>query len=145
MIGAILVVCIGNICRSPMAEGLMREALPGRRVWSAGLEAIPGAPADALAAAVCAERGLDLSAHRAQRLTLAHLMRADLVLVMDAVQKSAIQQLYLPGSGKVFLIDQHGGPGVPDPYGHPRSAFERALAQIRQGVREWTARIGSLH
>ncbi|MET5021226.1 low molecular weight phosphotyrosine protein phosphatase, partial [Burkholderia pseudomallei] len=66
MIESNLIVCAGNLCRSPMAAALFAAAQPGRAVTSAGLTARVGLPAAPLAQAVLRERGVDLSAHRAQ-------------------------------------------------------------------------------
>src|SRR6266542_2985353 len=68
----VLIVCVGNICRSPMAEGLLRARFVGHRrarIESAGLAALEGRPADPIAVELLAERGIDISAHRARQLT----------------------------------------------------------------------------
>ena len=58
----ILVLCIGNICRSPIAEALLRQQFPDKTISSAGLGALVGYPADPLSIEVSAEQGVDLSA-----------------------------------------------------------------------------------
>jgi len=65
----ILTLCIGNICRSPLAQGLLAQQLPGHTVWSAGLGALVGEPADPMSVQIAAEHGLDISAHRAQQVS----------------------------------------------------------------------------
>jgi protein-tyrosine phosphatase len=94
MIKRILVLCIGNICRSPMAEGLLKEALPGHEISSAGLGALVGQPADPHAVALMQQQGIDISAHRARQLESWMIVTADLVLVMDMEQKRHLEQQY---------------------------------------------------
>lgn len=60
-----LTLCIGNICRNPLAQGLLASQLPFRTVWSAGLGALVGQPADPSSLQVAKVNGLDLGAHRA--------------------------------------------------------------------------------
>ena len=67
----ILFVCTANICRSPMAQGLLEHALPQAQVRSAGLGALVGMPADAAAVRLMQERGIDISAHRATQISRA--------------------------------------------------------------------------
>jgi protein-tyrosine phosphatase len=73
-IGKVLFVCVGNICRSPMAAALLAHRFSVRgggaaSVESAGVAALVGRPADSLAVDLLRERGIDLSAHRARQLT----------------------------------------------------------------------------
>lgn len=63
MFGKILVVCVGNICRSPTGERLLRERLPGRQVSSAGVSALVDKPADKVASEVAQLHGLSLEGH----------------------------------------------------------------------------------
>lgn len=138
----LLTVCIGNICRSPMAEVLLRAHLaargrPGAVVQSAGLAALVGRPADPIAQALLAERGLDLSQHRARQLTSSLVTASDLVLVMDEEQQRAVEQLCPPARGRVQRLGRFGRFDVPDPYGGSRAQFEQALALIERGISEF--------
>src|SRR3546814_3067238 len=83
----ILLVCIGNICRSPLAEALLKQHFPDKTVHSAGLAALVGHPADSTAQDIAHQHGLDLSAHRAQQITQAMCRSADLILVMESEQQ----------------------------------------------------------
>jgi protein-tyrosine phosphatase len=135
---AILTVCVGNICRSPMAEALLKDRLARRGVRvtieSAGLGALVGRPADPTAQQLMAERGLDLSRHRARQL-MPELVRAfDLVLVMESDQQRAVEAMVPSARGRVHRIGRWGNFDVPDPYRRDRQAFERALALIERGV-----------
>lgn len=144
MIRSVLVVCTGNICRSPIGEGLLRLRLPGVAVASAGTSALVGEPADALAIAVSADAGIDLSAHRAQQLTAALIRGADIVLTMEAGQKRAIVERYPFALGRVFQLDKQCGMDVPDPYMKPVDAFRQAYSQIERGVNAWVPKIEAL-
>jgi len=95
----VVFICTANICRSPMAEGLLRhhwkkwgqdQVTTGRRrllVTSMGIQMISGEPASPHAVAVCAEAGVDISAHRSQALDSEELQRADLILTMTRSHK----------------------------------------------------------
>lgn len=141
---SILTVCVGNICRSPVAEALLKARLPGRNIWSAGLQAMVGRPAEAMASQVAARHGLDLSAHRAQQLAGWMCSQADLVLVMEAGQQQQLERLYPLARGKIRRLGEFGPQGafdIADPYLQPRAAFEAAHAAIALGVDEWARRI----
>lgn len=144
MTRVVLVVCVGNICRSPMAMGLLGQSLPGFIVRSAGLDAMPGTPVDPLAAALCADAGIDLSGHRAHRLTGRDVAGADLVLTMNDAQKHSIQLRYPQCSGHVYRLGERTGCNIPDPHGLQREAFVQAFSCIRAGVDDWAPRIGAL-
>jgi protein-tyrosine phosphatase len=137
----ILVVCIGNICRSPMAEGLLAQAVPDAQVSSVGLEAMAGLRADPIACELMAERGLSLEQHRARQISMDACQRADLILVMDRSQRRMVEERYLFAAGKVFRLCEFSDQDVPDPYRAGRASFERALSLIEDGSRQWVQRI----
>lgn len=143
MINNVLIVCVGNICRSPMAEALMRKSLPGCRISSAGLGALIGHPADPIAIGLMRERDMDISFHRARQVDNIMVAEADLVLVMETDQQRHLEWQFPLVRGKVFLICENTRTDVPDPYGQGRDAFEAALGLITQGVDAWVGRIQS--
>lgn len=137
----ILVVCEGNICRSPMAHGLLKTALPHAEVRSAGLNAMSGMPPDPAAVRLMRQRGIDIGAHRAVQVTRDQCMRAELVLVMSAEQKARLEGNHPFACGRVFRIGEFSGTDVPDPYGRPEAAFAESLRLIEDGLRDWLQRI----
>lgn len=141
---SILVLCEGNICRSPMAEALIAAALPNCTVSSAGLQALVGKPADESAQQLMRERGLDISRHRAQQVTRPLCLNADVVLVMEREQRGRLQVLYPEVCGRVFRLGEYIDLDVPDPYRQPLSAFRTALSVIDKGVEHWQRRIQRL-
>lgn len=137
----ILTLCVGNICRSPLAEALLVREFPDRTVWSAGLGALIGEPADPLSVALAAEQGLDLRAHRAQQVTSQMCQRADLILVMEQHQRIELERRYPLARGRVFCLAERD---IADPFRQPRPAFEAAYADIARGVAGWAVRIRQL-
>ncbi len=137
----ILVLCIGNICRSPIAEALLRQQFPDKTISSAGLGALVGYPADPLSIEVSAEQGVDLSAHRARQLSSWMCQAADMILVMEQRHKVEVEQLHPLVRGKVFRLGELGKFDIEDPHRKPREAFDTAYAHIARGVADWVPRI----
>jgi protein-tyrosine phosphatase len=140
MIDRVLVVCVGNICRSPMAEGLLRSRLgsrPGVAVGSAGLVALVGERADPMAQLLMRERGIDIGGHRARQLTPELAAAHDLVLVMEEELERAVVDLAPAARGRVHRLGRFGRFDVPDPYQRDRSAFEEALRLIERGIEDF--------
>lgn len=142
----ILVVCVGNICRSPMAEALLQNAFiqsgkTEQSVSSAGLGALAGYQADPIARQLIAEKGLDISAHRARQLTDEMLHQADLILVMETWQKVTIEKCSPSARGKIFRLGKWDKIDINDPYQKNLSEFIKALKLIEQGVAQWMAKL----
>lgn len=138
MFRRILMVCVGNVCRSPMAQGVLRDRLAGRgaiaTVESAGLAALVGQPAAPPAVALMRERGIDITDHRARQLTSELVVSFELILVMEARHQRAVEAVSRAARGRVHPIGRWSGFDVPDPHGRDRQAFERALSLIERGV-----------
>ena len=136
----ILVVCLGNVCRSPVAEFLFRRDLGERdiRVSSAGLGALVGRPMDENAIELLKEEGIDASEHRARQLEPSMLRDADLILTMERRHLNSVVRMAPEVSGKVFMFGKwHDGDDVPDPYRHSRRVFEQVHDSIERGVSSW--------
>jgi protein-tyrosine phosphatase len=141
MFQQILVTCIGNICRSPTAEYLLRHRLGEGstvQVSSAGLGAMTGHGIDSTALELLRESGIDGSAHRARQLDRSLLRSADLVLAMERAHVASIVRMAPEASGKVFLLDRWlEGQDIPDPYRQGRPAFEHVYRLIDNSVNSW--------
>ncbi len=133
----ILFFCMGNICLSPTAEGVMRAKLAAAgldvEVDSAGTHGYhAGEPPDERSQAHAARRGYDLSMLRARQLVAADFHRFDLVLGMDANNIARAERLCPPGQRHKLklLLDcapQAGRLDVPDPYYGGEAGFEEVL------------------
>lgn len=141
---SILVVCEGNICRSPMAEALLASALPDTRLHSAGLGALIGQPADDIAIDLLASRGLDIRSHRARQITRQLCLESDVVLVMEKEQRRRLEKTYPEACGRVFRLGEFMDQDVPDPYRQPPEAFRSALTLIEKSISQWVPRIQRL-
>jgi protein-tyrosine phosphatase len=136
----ILILCVGNVCRSPTAEYLLRRRLAGRdvQVTSAGLGALVGRPIEGHAMALLQEHGIDATPHRARQLDAEMLRDAELVLGMERRHLAAAARLAPQASGKLFLLGKWlEFDNVPDPYRQPRQAFEDVYDLIERGVGSW--------
>ncbi len=144
MISKLLVVCIGNICRSPMAEAMFKVSLPECTVTSAGLGALVGKPADPHAVSVMKSRGMDITNHRAKQFESWMINAAEVILVMDAEQKRHIETRHPISRGKVFRLGESGKFDIADPYRQSLGEFERSAGLIAQGVEAWSAKIRAI-
>jgi len=142
MISRVLFVCSGNLCRSPMAAGLFARLLPEVSVTSAGLDAPVGEPAAQEAVAVLRSHGIDLSGHRAVRLSDAMCRDADLILVMTVAQRRELEARHPFARGKVFLVRAFDSVDVFDPVGESRERFDACYALLATGLADWIAYLG---
>jgi protein-tyrosine phosphatase len=144
MINNVLFICIGNICRSPMAEGLFNQVMPEKAVYSAGIHALVGEQADPLSQQLMQERGIDISEHRARNLATWMVNEADLILTMDQYQKRFIEFKYPASKGKVMRLGEQGGYDIPDPYKQGAHAFRHACHLIAMGVDRVASHLAAL-
>ena len=138
MITSVLVVCVGNICRSPTGERLFKRALPNTRVSSAGLGALVGRPADQTASDVAAAHGLSLEGHQAQQLTADMCRDVDLILVMEKRQIEQVNRIDPAARGKTMLFGHWlNQREIADPYRKSREAFEEVYGLLENATQKW--------
>ena len=148
----ILFVCTGNICRSPIAKGLCRKYLAenldckvdqlkemGYKVDSAGVIAIPGLKASSESAVFCAERGVDISAHRSKPLAGDLLQDFDYIYVMSQAHRQHVVGLVPEAAHKIRLLDEDRE--IPDPIGGGEEAYKRCGVLIEKTLKKRIAEL----
>ncbi len=136
----ILYVCLGNICRSPMAEFMLRDAVAGRQslsgqpivVHGAGVAAEVGSPATREVREVLAEVGIAGDGHIARQLTDEMLEQADLVLVATEDVRRRVLRYASADASKVQLM--RGDQDLSDPWGMPLDDYRETFAQLKPRV-----------
>lgn len=141
MFNHILIVCIGNICRSPIGEELLKQALPNKQISSAGVGALVGKPADSNSITVCKAHGYDLTGHVAQQLTSELVSKHDLILVMEKGHIDAVTKIAPAARGKTMLYGHWLKKEIPDPYKQSIEAFEHVYDLIEQSAKEWVKKL----
>ncbi|EWH02436.1 low molecular weight protein-tyrosine-phosphatase [Halomonas sp. BC04] len=145
MFQRILIVCTGNICRSPVAAAMLQQRLPHLTVTSAGLGALAGQSVDAQARRLAEANRLDVSSHQARQLDTDLLAEADLVLVMTDGQRQAVAKRWPEVRGKILLMgkwlaDQEGS-DIPDPYRKSPEVFAHVHRMLNEATRLWAQRL----
>ena len=138
----VVCVCTGNICRSPLAAGVLKKHVPGLTVSSAGIAAVEGGRMPDEAAAIAKHAALDLAEHRGRQITTPIVREADLILVMEKGQLDWIVSRFPETRGRVFMATHWvGGDDIADPYRQSAAFFERVYSQLDEGVRAWADRL----
>jgi len=144
----VLLVCTGNTCRSPMAEGILKSLLPAElagnlRIVSAGTGALPGTPAAALAVSTMASQGIDIRGHQSVLLTAGMVRESDLILGMEPQHLDRARELAPEAAARIHLITVHGAcgggnpGGVADPIGAGADTYQDTFHRIRSHLLRW--------
>lgn len=147
----ILVVCTANICRSPVAEVLLKTKLASAdladwTVSSAGTWAQEGNKAAPFSIELMAERDLDIEPHRSQPVLATLMQQADLVLCLETGHVKSLRRAYPAQQDKIYtlrdMVNKRGS--VRDPYGGSRRQYERMVAEVNDLIERGFARIQTL-
>ena len=139
----ILFICTGNVCRSPMAEGIFRHAVRGRgdyRVASAGLGAMERQPPSAYAVQALKELGIHISGQRSRLLTPDLVEQADYIFGMTHSHIDTVMMLYPVAAEKTFLLREFDETldqfekDISDPIGGSYEVYLNCRDQIEQGI-----------
>jgi protein-tyrosine-phosphatase/predicted ATP-grasp superfamily ATP-dependent carboligase len=140
----ILVLCYGNICRSPYAERRLAELLSDREVSSSGFHQRDNRPSPDFVQEISRKRGIELVDHRSSRVTVAELDAADLLLIMDLRNRDLLHQLHAPALKKTVwlgVLDPEGPVEIEDPYDLETDEAEEVYARLDRALQALAARL----
>ncbi len=143
----IMIICAGNMCRSPFAEYYMRQKFEDAGVegecFSRGLLAMPGRKAPSAALQVGLEFGIDMQDHISQTLLAPDVDRAAMIMVMESGQRQHLSKMRPASIGKIFLLSQPlDGKTIADPMGKDDDHFRKVYKEIMMNVDAWVKRFG---
>ncbi|WP_413728000.1 protein tyrosine phosphatase [Sodalis sp. RH19] len=138
MLGKILVVCVGNICRSPTGERLLMKYSPTSSITSAGISAVVGHAADIKAEKIAKENSLSLNGHVAKQLTAEMCTKNELILVMEQEHFDAVCRIAPEARGKIMLYGHWlGKREIPDPYRKSEEIFRFVYQLLDSAALKW--------
>jgi protein-tyrosine phosphatase len=140
MFDSVLVVCAGNICRSPTAEYILKSKLTEKNITvsSAGLTALEGKPADAKAKQIAQTHGINMDAHQGRQLSSQLVVQNSVILVMEQRHLTDLCSRYPEARGKTFLLGKWiNNAEIPDPYRQSQEAFQHVYTLIDSACSAW--------
>lgn len=139
----VLFICTGNTCRSPMAEGILKDlALKNNltiEVKSAGTHAAYNSAPSPLAVEAMKDVGIDISSHKSYQVNEEILKESDLVLTMSNSHKKLLLNKYPSIKDKVFLLNEYAFETkreIEDPFGAPLRYYEKSRDEIYEAIEE---------
>jgi protein-tyrosine-phosphatase len=141
-----LAVCTGNICRSPMAEGILKKFLEGigdALVSSSGTHALVGNPASEFSVIAAGENSIDISRHRAKMLMPEMIKASDIILCMESSHAEGVLSIDVRAHERVFNLADFSGSrrmrGIPDPYGCSLREYRECFRDIHRCIDNFLA------
>lgn len=142
MFDNILVVCVANICRSPIADLLLKAAMPEKNISSAGINAAVGKPMHKHSIQLTSQLGIDCSQHVSRQLTKKMCRESDLILVMEKDHIDAVLSIDPTVTGKIFLAGKWlDDIEIPDPYKQSFEMYEQVFKLIQNSTNSWIEKI----
>ncbi|WP_373778813.1 low molecular weight protein-tyrosine-phosphatase [Glaesserella sp.] len=141
----ILIVCMGNICRSPLGKVLFEQAFPNKHIESAGIatknSGLVGSSAESTMIETASKCHLDLTRHSAQQLTEELCRNADLILVMEQKHIDAVASIAPAARGKIMLYGHWLQKEIPDPYKQTKDTFEFVYNLMEEATESWKSKL----
>jgi len=135
-------VCTANVCRSPMAQGILadmitRRGVSGVSVKSAGVMVPRGIGVSTHSADVAAVHDIDISGHVPRQITGEMVSEADLILVMEYVHKALLVSRFPEAADKIYLLKEYGTGGygeIDDPVGFGRDVYASVYSELDKEI-----------
>lgn len=142
MFNSILVVCTGNICRSPIGERILKQLLPTMQVDSAGTAALVDHNADNSAIKIAKKHGISLEGHKGKQFTAKLARNYDLILAMEKIHINQIEKIAPEARGKTMLFGHWlENREIPDPYRKSDEAFASVFVLIQRSSQLWVEKL----
>ncbi len=142
MFNNILVVCVANICRSPIVDVLLQDALPTKNISSAGINALVGKPMHENSIKLTSPLGINCTQHTSQQLTADICRENDLILVMEQGHIDAVMAIDPSVKGKIFLVGKWlDNTEIPDPYKQSFEMYEHVFELIKKSTNIWVEKL----
>lgn len=142
MFNSVLVVCTGNICRSPIGERILKQLLPTMQVDSAGTAALIDHNADNSAIKIAKKHGISLEGHKGKQFTAKLARNYDLILAMEKIHINQIEKIAPEARGKTMLFGHWlENRDIPDPYRKSDEAFASVFVLIQRSSQLWVEKL----
>lgn len=142
MFDSLLIICTGNICRSPTAERILRQLMPDKKIDSAGVKALVSYPADETALLTARRHRVDLNDHKGRQFTQQLGRQYDLILVMEKRHIEYVTRIAPEVRGKTLLLGHWlQQKEIPDPYRQSQEAFNFVYQLIDRACQSWANKL----